>query len=181
MAETAFLKIDNVPGDSKDSKHPGWVEIVDAHFVFERRWEEKGAETYETSADYREDRSNALQVMVSQQGTAAHKLYLASTGKLKLGGTMTLAAVREEHDTNSDTYSERTFKMKDVTVAEYQVYQPDPEYKGDGSVVKKPALAVVTFKFTATNPNPPPKDPPPAPKSGYRGYRGYGYGYGRYR
>jgi hypothetical protein len=60
MSNTAFLKIDNVPGDSRDSEHPGWVELVDGYFVFERRWVEKGEETWESIGGERMDRSNAL-------------------------------------------------------------------------------------------------------------------------
>ena len=40
MDYSAFLKIDNVPGDSKDSKHPGWIALLggfsDVRLVFER-------------------------------------------------------------------------------------------------------------------------------------------------
>src|SRR5262249_26457227 len=117
-----------------------------------------------------------LDFYVSKQSSAANKLYLAYTGKLKISGTAVLAAIHDEHTADYDNHSERTFKMKDVKVVQYTDILPNQEYccdkagKNCGMVQPLVVFAWVTIQFAVENPTPPPKT----------GTGGYGYGYSPY-
>jgi hypothetical protein len=177
MDYSAFLKIDNVPGDSKDSKHPGWIALLGG-FTFGRTYKGDDGKDVKEGSDIRQGDSTQLEFTMSKQGSAAYKLYLAYTGQLKITGTVILADVSQEHGPDHDSYSERVYEMKDVKVVNYQDVLPTQEWTCDASGkkcgnVQPPAVAAwVTLEFPADNPTPPPR------ASQERSRRGYGYGYG---
>src|SRR5262249_30646951 len=88
MATRTFLKTEGVPGDSKVRKHAGWIEVL---------WwvSTSNALSKEGLTPSKPDRTR-IRFGIRKEGTASGKLYLASTGKLRIGGAATLGDVVDE-------------------------------------------------------------------------------------
>jgi type VI protein secretion system component Hcp len=120
MATRTFLKMEGIPGDSKDRKYSGWIEVL---------WwvSTSNALSKEGLTPSKPDRTR-IRFGIRKEGTASGKLYLASTGKLSIKGAATLVDVVDE-----DGGKERTrITMKDVAVV---VYRPPEGNKGTEVIV----------------------------------------------
>src|SRR5437588_13069522 len=110
MATRTFLKIEGIPGESKDRKYAGWIEVL---------WwvSTSNALSKEGLTPSKAGRTR-IRFGIRKEGVASGKLYLASTGKLRLNSAAaaTLVDVVDE-----DKGKERTrITMKDVVVVSYR-------------------------------------------------------------